>query len=150
MADTTGIPKCGVSEVTSYSNWVQLAPLSREADVARQLGCLVEDLGRSLCAATNQTCLCDDPIYNQAVTSCVLANCTVVEQLCKFNSPGMWTIDLLTGISDAKYHLQHLRVEPAKPRYHPRRCQCHIFQPPNALLLATHAVPGPTSRTMGS
>ncbi|KAK1957320.1 CFEM domain-containing protein [Colletotrichum sublineola] len=38
-------------------------------------------MGRSDCAFGNQTCLCADEAYNNRVTTCVIANCTIKQQL---------------------------------------------------------------------
>ncbi|KAK1574400.1 CFEM domain-containing protein [Colletotrichum navitas] len=43
--------------------------------------CILQQMGRSECGFGNQTCLCADEAYNDLVTTCVMGNCTVKQQL---------------------------------------------------------------------
>lgn len=56
MLNLTAVPACGVS-------------------------CLVSQYPQSSCPLTNQTCLCEDTNYNDLVQTCVIAGCTVRDQL---------------------------------------------------------------------
>ncbi|POS73219.1 CFEM domain-containing protein [Diaporthe helianthi] len=56
MLNLTAVPACGVS-------------------------CLVSQYPQSSCPLTDQTCLCEDTKYNDLVQTCVIAGCTVRDQL---------------------------------------------------------------------
>ncbi|EFQ29636.1 CFEM domain-containing protein [Colletotrichum graminicola] len=43
--------------------------------------CILQEMGRSDCGFANQTCLCANEAYNDLVTTCVIANCTIKQQL---------------------------------------------------------------------
>lgn len=45
--------------------------------------CLIDSLSSSICAPTNNSCLCIDQNYTEIVSQCVMASCSVKDQLRK-------------------------------------------------------------------
>lgn len=78
----TAVPMCGVSQECTFD--LANRPSSRAfTNNELKIKCLASGLSMSSCLSTNTTCFCLDQTYNDFVTSCVLGNCTVREQLCK-------------------------------------------------------------------
>lgn len=70
------------------------------SDLDRQVACLAAGLYHTACSLGNQTCLCDDPVYNDWVTNCVTSNCTVRDQLCKLCPDAQDTDNLTCRLID--------------------------------------------------
>ncbi|KAF6813102.1 CFEM domain-containing protein (integral membrane protein) [Colletotrichum sojae] len=51
-----------------------------------QIDCMIKALPQTTCAPTNQTCLCADTKFSDAVTPCIVASCTVKEALAVANT----------------------------------------------------------------
>ncbi|KAF6833835.1 CFEM domain-containing protein (integral membrane protein) [Colletotrichum plurivorum] len=50
------------------------------------IDCMIKSLPETTCAPTNQTCLCADTKFSDAVTPCITASCTVKEALAVANT----------------------------------------------------------------
>ncbi|KAK1996829.1 CFEM domain-containing protein [Colletotrichum falcatum] len=83
MAATTrllGLLACllGLASLVCAS---EVTPLNLTALPGCAATCILQEMGRSDCGFANQTCLCADDAYNGLVEACVVANCTVKQEL---------------------------------------------------------------------
>lgn len=77
------LPPCGVCKLIACRNFKQLIWLTNWW----QLQCLVEEIPKSNCTATDLPCICTNQQLNDMVTLCVAQSCTIRESLSMIDCP---------------------------------------------------------------
>lgn len=84
--DITDIPPCGVSLIRHYTFYTSnLTP--------KQIKCLIQHVSDSGCSLTDTLCICTNIALGQAVSACMLSNCTIADNIGRPNQITNTTVD---------------------------------------------------------